>query len=156
MLSRPIRSQAFDLRMPDRNGWVGLVAAVAAYGLLPFAFFDSVEQAGGGSVQLIRTEDRTGQHIDLDRARYRRGPGGDTVELYSGHFIRFEGLAPDVPSRGKMSVQGTFTAHDVIHAGKIRLNYSGYREFASILGLAIVFGYWLIVITERIRRRSAF
>jgi len=83
----PIREQAKDLVLPGLKGLLALVAALAIYLLLPLAFIDAVEQAGGGSVQLIRMEERSGHEIELDRARYRRDGARMTVELYRGEFI---------------------------------------------------------------------
>jgi len=147
----PIREQAKDLVLPGLKGLLALVAALAIYLLLPLAFIDAVEQAGGGSVQLIRMEERSGHEIELDRARYRRDGARMTVELYRGEFITLTGIGQDLPAAGKLSVRGSFSAHDVIRADEFHINDASYREHASMLGLGIVLLYWLLVLVTRFR-----
>jgi len=149
--TQPIREQAKDLILPGPKGSLALIASLAIYLFLPLAFMDAVEQAGGGSVQLIRMDERSGHDIELDRARYRRDGGRMTVELYRGEFITLTGVEQDLPAAGKMSVRGTFSAHDAIRAREFHINDARYREQASMLGLGIVALYWLIVLVSRFR-----
>ena len=147
----PIREQAKDLILPESKGLLALIAALAIYLLLPLALVDAVEQAGSGNVQLIRMEDRSGHEIELDRVRYRRDGARMTVELYRGEFITLAGIGQDLPAAGKISVRGSFLAHDVIRANEFHINNASYREQASMLGLGIVLFYWLIVLVGRFR-----
>ena len=148
----PIREQAKDLILPGPKGSLTLIASLAIYLFLPLAFMDAVEHAGGGSVQLIRMDERSGHEIELDRARYRRDGARMTVELYRGEFITLTGVEQDLSAAGKMSVRGTFSAHDAIRAHEFHINDARYREQASMLGLGIVALYWLIVLASRFRK----
>jgi hypothetical protein len=148
----PIREQARDLILPGPRGLLALVTALAIYLLLPLVFMDAVEQSDGGSVQLIRSEERSGHEIELDRAGFRRDGSRMTVELYRGEFITLAGIGQDFPAAGKVSVRGSFVAHDVIRANEFHINDTAYRELASIIGLSIVAIYWLIVLVGRFRK----
>lgn len=154
VLRLPSKSQVGDLRLPGRAGWVFVVFSLVIYLAVPFALFKVAEQSGAGSVQLIRQADRTGRDIELDRARFRTAESGDTVELFAGHFIGIEGLDYEGPANGKVSVRGTFVAHDRIRVNEYHMNYGRFRELASLIGLGVIFVYWLIILAEWIRLRQ--
>ena len=142
----PIRSQGQDLVLPARKSFIAFVVAIIFYSFLPLALLDAAEQAGGGGVRVIRMDDRTGQEILLDRARYRQEGDKTTVELYAGHFIDLTSIDADLPISGKISVKGLFITNDVIQANEYHLNDAHYRELASVLGLSVVAVYWLLVL----------
>lgn len=147
--TRPIAQQAADLCMPAGGQLVALAAAVIFYVASPVGLMDMVLRAGGGDVQLIRLEDRTGQPMELDRANYKTVENQHLIELYSGKFVMLQGLPAAIPDHGKISVRGDFTAHNILRANDYHLNYGRFRELASIIGLAVIMIYWLIVLRER-------
>jgi hypothetical protein len=147
----PIKNQAQDLILPRGKSQVAFLGAIAIYAFLPFLLLDVAEEAGVGSVKLIRMEERSGQTITLDRARFRQDGDRMTVELYSGQFIGLEGIDESLPEYGKLSLRGVFLEHEVIQANAFHVNDARYRELASILGLSIVAGYWIIILLGRFR-----
>ncbi len=147
----PIREQGTDLILPGPKVLLTAATALVFYFIFPLALMESAEQAGGGSVQLIRMDDRGGHEIDLDRARYRHNAGQMIVELYRGEFIALVGIEDELPAEGKISVRGVFMDDELIRANEYHVNDTRYRELASVFGLAIVAIYWLIVLSGRIR-----
>ena len=146
--------ESSDLLQPGGSGLLAAFAGLLAYLLLPFAMMNAVEASGGGDVRLIRLADRTGEEILMDRARYRNGAGKYTIELYSGKFIALEGISETLPAAGKISVRGVFTQHATIRAAEYHVNHGRFRELASVVGLAGVALYWLLVFREMWRREK--
>ena len=147
----PIGGQAQDLVIPKKRCLVAFWIALTIYVMLPFAFMSSVEKAGGGDVQLIRMEDRTGRFMEMDRAPFKHSGDLTTVQLYAGQFITLAGITEVLPNEGKISIRGTFVAHDVFQADDYHLNDARFREIASIVGLSILLIYWMIVLLGRFR-----
>jgi hypothetical protein len=147
----PVGGQSQDLAIPKKRGLVAFWIALAIYVMLPFAFMNSVEKAGGGDVQLIRMADRTGRFMEMDRAPFKHSGDLTAIQLYAGQFITLTGIAEGLPNQGKISIRGSFVAHDIFQADEYHLNDGAFREIASIVGLSIVLIYWLIVLIGRFR-----
>ncbi len=150
----PIRAQARDLIFPRQGPLFAACVSLAVYSFLPLAFLGAAEQVGAGNVQMIRSDARGGQEVELDRARYRHADGQMIIEIYRGEFVSITGIDEALQAEGKMSVRGMFLTHEVIQANEYHLNDSRYREQASMVGLAVVTVYWLIIVVARFRRKE--
>ncbi|MBT5219293.1 MAG: metal-dependent hydrolase [Woeseia sp.] len=155
VFAQPVDSQCRDLIVPDAKRWAIISLLLMSYFSLPLTFLNSIEQAGGGSVDVIRSEDREGQEIKLDRARFVYNGSSTSVELYSGKFISLLGLGENLPEKGKVSVKGTFTSHSEITVREHHFNNARYREIISIFGLLAVMIYWIRILAASAHQRTS-
>lgn len=150
---QPIASQADDLVLNLRR-LAGVVVLLGIYVILPFAFMGAVEESGAGRVKLIRSETRTDMTIEIDRARFRQAGEETMIELFSGHFITLAISDVTLAKRGKISVKGTFVAHDVLRADEFHVNHARFRELASVAGLGAAGLYWMVILICYARRQA--
>lgn len=154
VFTRPVDAQCQDLIVPNAKRWAVISLLLLSYFAVPLMFLNSIEQAGGGSVDIIRSEDREGREIQLDRARFVYDGSSASIELYSGKFISLLGLGENLPEKGKVSVKGIFTSHSEITIREHHFNNARYRELMSIFGLLAIMIYWVWILAANAYQRT--
>lgn len=119
-----------------------LVSSIAIYFLLPVAFIHGPIQADAHFLRTIEAgSDRVGKHMALDRARCELDDGVVSVRLVTNEPVRLIGIPANCDA--PISVKGTFVSKDVITVDVIHYHSSWFRDWASYIGIGLIFGYWL-------------
>jgi hypothetical protein len=115
-------------------------ALLAAYALAPLPLLGSVEESNSYSVSTLRQKERrAGSTIGLDRAGFRRTPGGGLIELWNGETVGAIGAIPEQDAR--VSLTGTFLQPDRLRVERF-VEHRRQRDWPSYLALAMLFLLW--------------
>lgn len=91
---------------------------------------------------LSQKEARPGKAIELDRVIFRKE--GDWLRIHTLWGDDLVAVTPQLPTKGTLSIRGTFIDTHQIQINEYHLHRSGWRDGASILGLAWIafFVFW--------------
>jgi hypothetical protein len=148
-----MRLDSSDLAWPGARRAMAIATAVALYFFAPLMLINAAEEAGAGNAQIGRQTDRTGFEMEIDRGPFRYEDGQLLVQLFEGTFVFLEGVETELAERGKISAKGQFLQHNRFVASQYHVNNTSFRELSSIVGLAIVLGYWLVFLVVNSSRK---
>jgi len=90
---------------------------------------------------LARVGDRLGRPVELDRSPYRLQDDQLLIRTITGEYLVAD--APDLPQRGRLSVRATFIDSERILIDDYHWHNPGWRDGASVVGLAWLLGWVL-------------
>ncbi|MEM8850547.1 MAG: hypothetical protein AAGE03_10995 [Pseudomonadota bacterium] len=140
---RPGASWAAAAPGQRRAIFAALLAAIWLIG--PVVFWPAAERADAHFAGTLRAvEAREGRAIAFDRAGVARREGQASLRVWTGESLAMTGLTLPEEARA-VSVQGRFTGPDAVEVTALHVHPTGWRDFMSYLGLALVAAWWLAV-----------
>lgn len=123
---------------------MGSVLLVTGYFLLPFLFLDGPREANNHYLKTLNaSQDRVGQYVELDRARYVTTPDAQYLSYYGGaERVPVEPL--ELHSLATVSVRGIFVEDHKLRVIETHLHPEGLRDYASYLGLGLIVVIWAV------------
>ncbi|OFX13832.1 MAG: hypothetical protein A2Z18_02415 [Armatimonadetes bacterium RBG_16_58_9] len=124
----------------------------AAYVFAPLFLMSQPARANSHFLATLRaTGHRSGQLLELDRARYVRGEHGDAIITFAGEEIGVAGVTGT--RSGSVSVRGVFSDENTMRIDVLHEHWSRIRDSFSQIGLVVVALYWLKPCLDWLRRR---
>jgi hypothetical protein len=132
----------------------GALGIVFIYLTLPLTLlYGPVEEDTRRAALLRNPEYRPGEHIVFDRDRIFTRDGQSV--LITSHGVELELIGDGLPESGIVSIEGRFADEHTVEVSTVHVNRAAFRDWASILGIALVVGIWARHLSSHFGRRAS-
>ena len=130
-----------------RPGWLVLaLGLLALWALGPLMLVSGPERADNQSLNTLRSADsRAGRDVEFDRQTLVVEDGRQSILTFAGEYL-VVGESLGLP--GTVSIRATFIDDQTIRVNDLHRHRGSWRDWASILGLSLLLGLWILPIWQ--------
>ena len=138
------RRRPAPLSLPRRGRALPAAGLCAVYMLLPLAFIERAAAEDLHHVATLRGDvARNGRPIEIDRGQVlATGAEGAIIRPGTGPSLAV--IADGIDGAQTVSLRGRFVEQDTIRATALHVHVAGQRDRLTIIGLVVVFAWWVV------------
>jgi hypothetical protein len=131
-----------------------LIILTVAYFIIPFFLTHGPETANNHYLKTLRNlQERPGQYVEFDRARYFSDSSGDFLQGFASETFRVNRLK--LNRSATVSIRGRFSSENEIEVFDVHVHSDWFRDTASYAGLAFITLIWILAFRRYYWRKTS-